>query len=234
MIVLGDSHTRAYGLNPHFTPVFLGPGKEVNFIDWERVDGLLVKCTQVAKVLQPESVVLCMGEPDTRYAMGLGWQPWNSTRPKDVDNYALLEKCTLRYLAFVRELSDQLGWTVYVQNIVLTQDSVQCAYINFYNERLAAELGERFIAFNDELRGANGAISEEFSWDMIHANNGICRFVESHLKLDVSSSALIPNEVMKSHFRKNARFNGLEFLEEKPKPFHRRLLSAMSRLTKGA
>jgi hypothetical protein len=39
---------------------------------------------------------------------------------------------------------------------------------------------------------------------------------------------------MKKHFKRNPRFNGLELLEEKRIPLHRRMLNAVSRLSKGA
>lgn len=205
----------------------------MNFIDWENVDALLSKCEKINKIVRPSTVILCMGEPDTRYAMGLGWQPWSSFRSKDTNNYAFLEKCSHRYLTFVREISEKFGWTVYVQNIVLTQDPIQCGYIDFYNEKLAAELGDRFIAFNDELRASNGVIALDYSWDAIHANNRICKFVETHLKLDHHENDLISDDVMKKHFNKNLKFNGLEFVDKKRKPLLHRLFNVFARLTKG-
>ena len=232
MVVLGDSHTRAYGLNPNFMPIFLGPGKEINFIDWHNTDSLKNKCVKLEEHLNIQSVIFCMGEPDTRYAMGLGWHPWGSSRTRDSNNYMFLEKCVERHLTFVHEISENLGWSVYVQNIVLTQDPVQCEYIDFYNEKLSDELGENFIAFNDEIRGEHGVIDSNFSWDMIHANNQICQFVESHLNIEHCSSDLVSNNAMKKYFKRNLRFNGFEFIEKKNKmTFNRFLLSAVEKFS---
>jgi len=234
MIVLGDSHTRAYGLSPKFTPIFLGSGKEINFIDWNNVDSLINKCSKLEKYLHPESVIFCMGEPDTRYAMGLGWHPWLSSRARDKDNYAFLEKCINRYLIFIKEISESLGWSVFVQNVVLTQDPIQCAYIDFYNQKLSDLIGDNFIAFNDKIRAPDGVIDSNFSWDMIHANNRICSFVESHFKFENFSNDLISNDSMKKLLTKSSRFNGFEFKERKDKKtFHRRFLNAVKGFANG-
>lgn len=211
MIVLGDSHVRAYGLNTFFTPIFLGPGKEVNFIDWHNVDQMLLRFKRVEDIFSPESILLCLGEPDTRYAMGCGWTPWCSSRQKDNENYKFLEKCSQRYLTLVRELEDNLNWSVYIQNIILTRDPTQCCYIDFYNAQLKSGLGEKFLSFNENLRGPDGTINEEFSWDMIHANNRICRFVEAHFGFNGVDYELIANTDMMAHMKKNEKFNVLQF-----------------------
>lgn len=104
MIALGDSHTRAYGRNPHFTLIFLGPGKVNNFVDWANVDSMLDKCHRIEAALSPKEVIFCLGEPDTRYALGLRWNPWSSDRLPDESNHIFLDKCAECYLDFYKEL----------------------------------------------------------------------------------------------------------------------------------
>lgn len=224
MIVLGDSHTRAYGGNPHFTPIFLGPGKVNNFVDWANVDSMLDKCHRIEAALSPKEVILCLGEPDTRYALGLGWNPWSSDRLPDQSNHIFLDKCAERYLDFYKELVTAFGWTIYVQNVALTQSPSQCRYIEYYNQILANQLGERFIEFNSRIKTESGTIHPEYAWDQIHANNKICQFVEKRLKLDACNFELIPDSVMKKHLKKNKHFYCLELSAEPNNNFMRRLI----------
>jgi len=167
MIALGDSHTRAYGRNPHFTPIFLEPGKVNNFVDWANVDSMLDKCHRIEAALSPKEVIFCLGEPDTRYALGLGWNPWSSDRLPDESNHIFLDKCAERYLDFYKELVTAFGWTIYVQNVALTQSPSQCRYIEYYNQILANQLGERFIEFNSRIKTESGTIHPEYAWDLL-------------------------------------------------------------------
>lgn len=227
MIIIGDSHTRAYGLNRNFTPIFLGPGKDNNFIDWANVDVMLKKCYQIAETIHPKTVILCLGEPETRYAMGLGWNPWLSQYIPDTDNFSFLDKCIALFKFFTEELTKKLGWDVYVQNVVLTQSPEQCRYIDYYNHLLSQIFADRLIFFNDRIRRPEGTIDEEYSWDRIHANNKICEFVEEYMNIDKQQREAILELVMKKHLKKNTQFNCLVFEGESKKSLIKRILQRL-------
>lgn len=228
-LVLGDSHVRAYGMNPNFTPIFLGSGKVANFTDWSRVDALLKRCDLVNEASSPKTILICLGEPDTRYAFGLGWQPWNSIHPRDEDNFSFIEKCSIRYAYFVQMLEDRFKWDVRVQNIVLTQDISQCRYIDYYNELLSKKLGTKLITFNDKIRSNNGSINTNYSWDRIHANCEIVPFVESALGQLIVDRQMVSNETMKRYFNKNKRFSSFEILENPRPSFIQRVTNFLNR-----
>jgi len=75
--VIGDSHTRSYACNSAFTPLFIGPGKENNFIDEASANTYLKRATKVLQQLRVNTVLLLFGEPDARYSLGCGWYPWD-------------------------------------------------------------------------------------------------------------------------------------------------------------
>jgi hypothetical protein len=227
VLVVGDSHVRAYGMNPFFSPVFLGSGKEINLLDWGKVDEVIMRITKVVEVFNSNSILLCLGEPDTRYALGCGWTPWNSRWPKDRDNFPLIDRCFVRYVTLVKELNESLGRAVFVQNIVLTQDPVQCNYIDYYNKNLSRALGHHFIEFNSHIRSDDGSINRNFSWDTVHANNRISRFVESYFDFDGTRDHIIENDVMKRHMKKYDFRNILKREEKRRSPIFKRLYGAI-------
>ena len=74
VIMLGDSHVRAFSTHAAVIPVFLGPGKQLNFLSEanaistrRRVERAICRCPVTA---QP---VVSFGEAVCRYLLGRGW-----------------------------------------------------------------------------------------------------------------------------------------------------------------
>ena len=73
---IGDSHTRAFSFNKNFLPLFIGAGKSHCFINDKNMKNVRNKIYKITKKLNQATVILVLGEPDTRYYLGKGWYPW--------------------------------------------------------------------------------------------------------------------------------------------------------------
>jgi len=86
--VIGDSHTRAFSFNDNFIPFYIGGGKEHCFLSDQRLSDFISKVLHIVKeVVAQDSIILFLGEPDTRFYIGSGWKPWK----KNID-FLLLEE----------------------------------------------------------------------------------------------------------------------------------------------
>ncbi|RLC04126.1 MAG: hypothetical protein DRH90_09500 [Deltaproteobacteria bacterium] len=75
--VIGDSHTRAFSFNDNFIPFYIGGGKQRCFLSDQRLSDLISKVLHIVKeVAAQDSIILFLGEPDTRFNLGIGWKPW--------------------------------------------------------------------------------------------------------------------------------------------------------------
>mgnify|MGYP006145144089 CR=1 FL=1 len=80
IIVFGDSHCRAFSNNENFMPIFTGEGKKhcfINDVTAKNTEKAILSALQNFK--NTTSVILYFGEPDTRYYLGKGWKPWETT-----------------------------------------------------------------------------------------------------------------------------------------------------------
>ena len=77
--VIGDSHARAFSCNSNFIPFFIGEGKKHCFVNDKYLSGLILKVLNIVKeVTAQDSIILYLGEPDTRFYLGRGWRPWKN------------------------------------------------------------------------------------------------------------------------------------------------------------
>ncbi|HMB99445.1 MAG TPA: hypothetical protein VKN14_00250, partial [Flavobacteriaceae bacterium] len=116
IIVLGDSHVRSFAKHTAFMPLFMGPGKEICFIDESKYNNTLHIAKKVlANFNKDDHFVLVFGEPDCRWCAGQGWHPWNS-KNKAKANMNKLEKSSLRYIKFLFEIKKEYK-NIYIYNV---------------------------------------------------------------------------------------------------------------------
>ncbi|MEC9408634.1 MAG: hypothetical protein VX549_15330 [Pseudomonadota bacterium] len=74
VVILGDSHVRAFSTQAAAIPVFLGPGKRLNFLSGANAESTR---TSIARAIQrcpaTSQPVLLYGEAVCRYLLGRGW-----------------------------------------------------------------------------------------------------------------------------------------------------------------
>ena len=182
IIVLGDSHSRSFAHNQNFFPVFLGAGKHHNFISSENFKIVLNKSLKVLNKLNQKDVLFFFGEPDTRYALGKGWYPWDEKEHINLDHSKLICSSTDYYLKLANKLRKS-GRNVMVLNVILTPRRDQNLIVKKYNTTLKYKLKSYGIPFFEinSLIEENGVISEHYYGDQVHASNRIQPLVEKLL-----------------------------------------------------
>ena len=81
--VIGDSHARAFSYNNNFIPFFVGEGREHCFRNDKCLSNVISKVLNITKeIITQDTIVLFLGEPDTRFYLGRGWKPWKKKSNK--------------------------------------------------------------------------------------------------------------------------------------------------------
>lgn len=185
IFVAGDSHSRAFSYNPNFFPLFLGPGKEINFISDANKEHVHAKLQHVEQSIRPSKVLTCFGEPDTRWFVGKGWYPWKNEVKLVVNDFrAELDRSADRYIDVVNRLRGDFGWDVLILNVTPTIRVEQNHLAVYLNERLAALCESnsiKFLSINERLMGDDLILDESFCGDTVHLNNKIQPLVEELL-----------------------------------------------------
>jgi hypothetical protein len=105
--VIGDSHTRIFAFNDNFLPFFIGQGRDFCFITDQCLANVVPKVVHIVKEIKAnDTFILFLGEPDTRYYLVKGWEPWNrplgfAIRPKDK-----ILKSFQRYRQLIKSVND--------------------------------------------------------------------------------------------------------------------------------
>ena len=186
ILVFGDSHSRAFALNPNFLPIFIGAGKLNNFINEENAGRVQNSVIKACNELKPKDVILCFGEPDTRYFLGLGWYPWENKREFTLEDYkpSVLESIE-RYKAFLEKLKELISGTIMVFNVTPSIRTEQNVIVDFFNismQKACSEIEVLFIDVNNDIYSKDSdIIKQEYFSDTVHLNNRIQILAEDFL-----------------------------------------------------
>lgn len=214
LLVFGDSHARSFRGSQKYLPFFMGPGKKNCFISDQTYNHLKRNLLRVLSEVNPfTSIMFCFGEPDTRYYLGKGWQPWLSTETECVANiekkiYASFS----RYSNLINTISSDFDFQIYVLCVIPSIRKTQNLYVKRFN-LLLREYLERtpdiyFIDIEDHLLDGNGCLKQEFQADPVHANSAIQDLVDSNL-MEIE---LCQNKLTYDNGVKNAK--NLDFIEK--------------------
>ncbi len=186
IFVIGDSHTRAFSFNINFLPLFLGAGKEHNFISEENKNRVQAKVEDIIDKFKPKFVLFYLGEPDTRFYLGQGWYPWEGDESEyrtDVSNE--IQESATRYIALLDHLSTKfIKTSFFFLNVTPTSIQKQNQITNKLNSYLKQfSAGKNFymLSFNDLLYEQPDIIDKKYLGDPIHLNNLIQPIVEKLL-----------------------------------------------------
>jgi hypothetical protein len=177
MIVIGDSHVRAFAKKREISPIFIGPGKEYNFTSQHSAENLLKAILKLKDIIQGETVILFFGEPDTRFALGKGWHPWNFQEVNDdIDNNPFVLNCAKRYVYIISILINQIDAQFNILLPIYTTNFNQCRYIDLFNNYIQQKKICNVIDINSEV-SKNGVLNKFYQQDIVHSNHEIVKLV---------------------------------------------------------
>ena len=184
MIVIGDSHVRAFAEKKDINAIFVGPGKEYNFTSAFFADNVMRAILSIKDIIQGETVILFFGEPDTRFALGKGWQPWDFQEVKDdINNDIFVLNCAKRFINVFSKLINQIDADLNILLPVYTSNLNQCRYIDLFNNYILQKMTCNVIDINFEV-SKNGVLNKFYQLDIIHSNNEIVEVVLKKVKND--------------------------------------------------
>lgn len=145
LIAIGDSHVRAFKNNRFLTPIFIGPGKTLCFINDSCADQTYLKVQGAINKLEKEDkILLVFGEPDTRWWTYHVWHP-KEAKDKKPDIPQLL-KSIKRYKTFLLKTREYHN-KIYVYNVTLSMRQIQNILVDLWNEYIKEFCIESTIDF---------------------------------------------------------------------------------------
>jgi hypothetical protein len=148
--MIGDSHVRAFSYNNNFIPFFIGEGRTHCFINDNYLSNLISKVVNIIRELKArESVVLFLGEPDTRFYLGRGWKPWKSKYRNGwklwkskiglfIGGKVKIKKSHKRYCHLINEVKNQTNASLLILNITPSDRRDQNKLVDYFNNLLPA------------------------------------------------------------------------------------------------
>lgn len=217
LLVLGDSHCRAYAFNRNFVPLFLGMGKTHCFISKETEQILKKDTAKAMQAIPGNRVLLVLGEPDTRYYLGKGWYPWkNELQPIIKNKSELVTQSIVRYERYLRWLRLNYNNEFIVCSVVPTIRKQQNEICDLFNQELrniCSFLQLSFIDINNYLYQSPGILNRKYAGDEVHLNQYIQPFVEKELirigyltESYFDPEQKLENQALKSQFKYSRRF----------------------------
>lgn len=100
MFIVGDSHVRSYVTSEYIShAIFLGPGKDINFVSWIGVINALISFFSLHGVKKTDYVMV-IGEPDVRHATFGDWYIHDNSQPNTTRNQEKKITRSLRRVQF--------------------------------------------------------------------------------------------------------------------------------------
>lgn len=220
ILVLGDSHTRAFSYNDNFIPFFIGEGKGHCFVKSSNYENIKVMTFGVLSELEYTGgpVLLVFGEPDTRYYIGRGWKPWERKYGFSIGRKRKVRISFARYCRFIEELRGIPDIDLYILNVTPSMRLEQNKLVDYFNELLkkycSVNQGVEFIDCNQDIYDeSTHEVKSEFYDDPVHLNLKLQLLVEEWF---IAKSVLreskydrkmkVSNAEVKSNYGFNERF----------------------------
>jgi hypothetical protein len=225
ILVIGDSHSRAFTNNDNFIPFFLGAGKEHNLLTKENKNRVFIKCKNTLKAIDVANVLLVFSEPDCRYMLGRGWTPWeNDEVIENIDIEKQIKLSTTNYFSLYQELK-----SIYPEKNIFILNATPC-YRDDQNKittRLNNEMAKKFktfpnvfISINDLISEKDGKPRKEYYSDPVHLNHQLQLPVEDYFrslgiieKSRFSKELIWDNDAMRKKFKYNKKFDCYTYAE---------------------
>lgn len=226
--VIGDSHTRSFSFNRNFTPLFLGQGKEINFTSVESYNKVVNSVLHVLQYFSDnDSIILFLGEPDTRYYLSSGWYPWDNENLIDIKGHQ--EKVALsinRYSDFIKLIKSKFSGNIYVLNVIPSNRKEQNIVVDEYNKQLSKacnDISVEFLHANEFIYSDENhtGIKPEYFSDQVHLNHRLQIVVQElltsfgvNIKDDFNSKISWDNKEVQSKFYYDEKFGCYKMKKE--------------------
>ncbi len=153
--IIGDSHARAFSYNYNFIPFFIGEGRTHCFTNDNHLSNVISKVVNIiTEIKAMDSVVLFLGEPDTRFYLGRGWKPWKTKYRKGwklwktklellIRGKAKIKKSFHRYCQLINKVKNQTDASLLVLNITPSDRRDQNKLVDYFNNLLSEFCGKK-------------------------------------------------------------------------------------------
>ena len=225
--MIGDSHARAFSYNYNFTPFFVGQGRTHCFINDNYLSNLTSKVVKIiSQIKTRDSIVLFLGEPDTRFYLSRGWKPWKKKYRKRwklwkskiglfIGGKLKIKKSYKRYCQLINEVKNQTKASLFILNITPSDRRDQNKLVDYFNKLLSdfcvAEKNVEFIDINSNIYNLETkTVKEEYYGDPVHLNMKLQLLVENWLikKGAIEKSFFDEeNQMNKKQIKRNYKFN---------------------------
>ena len=193
--VLGDSHSRAFSFNENFFPIFLGPGKTMNFVNDQNLNQLKSAVSKALSALEVDRLILYLGEPDTRYFLGKGWYPWEPKEDYKVDVSGAIDASMKRYSSLLDSLPADKEFVIL--NVTPSRREEQNKIVDIYNKELALLSSSRnipFIQINSEIYSDDDLLIKD-------------KYYSDHVHMELSIQELVEEKLLELGWIKNRKYN---------------------------
>jgi len=228
--VIGDSHARAFSYNNNFIPFFVGEGREHCFRNDKCLSNVISKVLNITKeIITQDTIVLFLGEPDTRFYLGKGWKPWKKKYSKGwkilkrkfgfpIRRRSKIKKSFKRYCQLINEVKNNTNAKLLILNITPSNRKDQNKLVDFFNKLLSEFCAKKkdveFIYINRTIYNPETkTVREEYYGDPVHLNMKLQLLVENWLigkniieKSFYDEENKMDKKKIKSNFKFNEKF----------------------------
>ena len=165
----------------------MGEGKKHCFVNDECLSNLFSKVLHIAKdVIAQDSILLFLGEPDTRFYLERGWKPWEETIGFSIRRRSKIKRSFERYCQLIRAVKDTTNARLLILNITPSYRKDQNKLVDYFNQLLSdfclKEEDVTFIDINTAIYSPEAkTIKEAYYGDPVHLNMKIQLLVENWL-----------------------------------------------------
>ena len=225
--MIGDSHARVFSYNSNFIPFFIGEGRKHCFINNKCLSNVTSKVLSIIKeIVTQDSIVLFLGEPDTRFYIGRGWKPWKKKYSRGwklwkrkfgfpIRRRSKIKKSFKRYGQLINEVKNQTNARLLILNITPSNRKDQNKLVDYFNKLLlefcAKEKNVEFIYINSAIYNPETkTVRGEYYGDPVHLNMKLQLLVEKWLieKGIIEKSFYDEeNKMDKKKIKRNYKFN---------------------------
>lgn len=176
IIVLGDSHTRAFAHRKDVYPFFMGPGSKINFNNGvQLIKNKIRQFVDLFDLTDADWVFFHLGEPDCRLQLGAGWHPHKKMNVQSKVNKKYLIQCVSNYVSILSIVKTaNLGVIG-----AATAYPPAFAAVRFFNGQIKEKVQNYFDIFEHACEGVQ--VKQEyrdpdFKRDPLHLNSKIADY----------------------------------------------------------
>lgn len=168
IIVIGDSHVRAFSYSKHFIPLFIGPAVFNNFLTDKSATHINFKVTELlSRLNQKKATVLFLFSGDVEHII----RNSKGQNPEEIDT---LESASRRYVSFISDIAGKFQNIQFLVSAVLPGSSkLYKTYQDLYNNHISAFCKEKRILFmdiNPSITDNSGLLRYPYKADFAHIN----------------------------------------------------------------